>query len=216
MAGYRERWRKVRANTAHTEPLFLAAIEASGHRSIVVPEKLQNLFWIIKEEFPTLASQNVVEFGSYRGGSALFMGYLLKELHPGARLYALDTFEGLPPTTDHDEHFQGDFSDADLDGFRSRIERNNLPITIIPGLCQATFPQLAEQRFGIAHIDVDIYEAVAWASNAAWDQLTPGGYLAFDDVDAPRCLGATRALEEFSWSRRIHAEQAWPHWVYRK
>jgi predicted O-methyltransferase YrrM len=211
-----ERWRAIETHQAHIDPLYLEAIEASGRRSIAVPEKLENIFFIIKNHLGSLESQNIVEFGSYRGGSSLIMGYLLKKLYPGARLWSLDTFEGMPETAAIDAHGVGDFADADLPGFEALIRKHDLPITVLKGLCQNTFPLLADQRFGLAHIDVDIYSAVKYAAETAWDQMVPGGYLVFDDANAPSCVGATRAAEEMVMQRQIHSEQVWPHWVFRR
>ena len=58
--------------------------------------------------------------------------------------------------------------------------------------------------------------AVKYCAEAVWDRIVPGGYLVFDDANAPSCMGATRAAEEFAHKHGAFLEQAWPHWVYRK
>jgi hypothetical protein len=45
--------------------------------------------------------------------------------------------------------------------------------------------------------------------------MTKGGYIAYDDADAPSCIGATEAVEELVMARSLHSEQVWPHWVFR-
>ena len=69
--------------------------------------------------------------------------------------------------------------------------------------------------FGLAHIDVVLYEAVAYAQNTVWDVLAPGGYLVYDDATEPTCPGATRAVEEMISKRNISLEQVYPHMVLR-
>ena len=69
--------------------------------------------------------------------------------------------------------------------------------------------------FGLAHIDCDIYSAVKYAQEQVWPHMTKGGYVVYDDADAPTCIGATEAVEELIMDRRLHAEQVWPHWVFR-
>lgn len=212
------RWRTIENGAVRADPLFQSALDASGGRSVMVPEKLQHLFLLIRDELGALAAQNIVEFGSYKGGSALFMAYVLKYTHPDAIIYSLDTFTGMPETNPAiDAHGPGGFSDADLEGFRARADALRLTnLHIVPGLIQSTFPKIAGARFGLAHIDVDIYSAVKFAQDAAWGALVPGGWIVYDDANAPSCIGATRAAEELVMAHHVHSEQIWPHWVFRR
>lgn len=211
------RFRLMHTKQYENEELWRKALTA-GRRSLCAGDKLANILYIIRDQLGDLASQNIVEFGSYHGGSALFMATLLRELHGDARMYALDTFTGMPATSPiHDRPRVGQFSDADLDGFKA--SRDGLGLTnlhIVQGLLQDTFPTVDEAHFGLVHIDVDIYPSVKWAQAEPWKRLVPGGYLIYDDAEYPSCLGATHAAQEFSWEHRLLAEQVWPHWVYRK
>jgi hypothetical protein len=81
------------------EPAWRGALVAADHRSLVMEPKLMNLYLLIRDYFRGLESQNIVEFGSYRGGSVLFMATLLKGWFPHARIFSLDTFEGMPETS---------------------------------------------------------------------------------------------------------------------
>lgn len=178
-----------------------------------------NLYLIIRDHLGALPNQNIVEFGSYRGGSVLFMATLLKGWFPHARIFSLDTFEGMPETSaEHDRHQRGDFANADLDGFKARAAEMGLDnIYFIKGRIEVTFPKFAERlRFGLAHIDVDIYSAVKFAQDAVWPTLVSGGYLIYDDPNHWACHGAAVAAEEFMIEHRIKTEQVCPHWVFRK
>lgn len=202
-------------------PLYQEAMATlQGVRSHLDQRKGMNLFLIITKFLPHLASQNIIEFGTYKGGSALMMGALLRRINTDAKIYALDTFEGMPETDrKRDAHSAGDFFDADLPHFRSLIAQAGLEDTVIPvkGLFQDTFPDLAKQtgRFGLAHIDCDIYSAVKYAQDAVWPIMAEGGYLVYDDADISSCIGATEAVEELIMDRGIHSEQIWPHFVFR-
>jgi len=201
------------------EPAWRGALVAADHRSLVMEPKLMNLYLLIRDYFRGLESQNIVEFGSYRGGSVLFMATLLKGWFPHARIFSLDTFEGMPETSpEHDRHKAGDFADADLHGFKARAAEMGLDnIHFVKGRIEHTFPALAKHlKFGLAHIDVDIYEAVKFAQSAVWPVLVPGGYLVYDDPDHWACLGAAKAADEFKIDTQIISEQVWPHWVFRK
>lgn len=201
------------------EPAWRGACVAADQRSLVEEPKLQNLYLIIRDQLRKLPSQNIVEFGSYRGGSVLFMATLLKGWFPQATIFALDTFEGMPETSaEHDRHRQGDFADADLGSFKARAAELGLDnIVFIKGRIENTFPVLAGSwQFGLAHIDVDIIDAVRFAQNAVWPPLVSGGYLVYDDPTHWACHGAAKAAQEFAIEHRIIGEQYAPHWVFRK
>ncbi len=201
------------------DPLYRAALEASGGWSIMVETKRMNLFLLLTRFLGRLGARDVIEFGSYRGGNALFMAWVLRELHPEAKVYALDTYAGMPATDPgRDVHHAGDFADTsqgDLEARRDALGLANL--VVVPGRFEDSFPAIAEGRpaFGLAHIDCDIYSAVKFAQDAVWPHMTAGGYIVYDDADAPSCIGATEAVGDLIMARRIHAEQVWPHWVFR-
>jgi hypothetical protein len=201
------------------DPLYRAAVEASGGWSIMVGTKRMDLFLILTRFLGRLTHHDVIEFGSYRGGNALFMAWILRELHPLAKVYALDTYAGMP-TTDltRDAHHAGDFADtsqAELEARRDALGLTNL--IVVRGRFEDSFPAIAASgaTFGLAHIDCDIYSAVKYAQEEVWPHMTKGGYVVYDDADAPTCIGATEAVEELIMDRRLHAEQVWPHWVFR-
>jgi hypothetical protein len=200
-------------------PLYRQAIAASKQRSLVHGHRLMNLFLIIACFFDDLEHHNIVEFGSYRGGSALFMAHLLKVLYPSAQLFAHDTFEGMPRTDNGvDLHVLGEFEDVDFEGLQKARKTGGLTgLELVKGLVQDTFPASVPDgmRLGLAHLDMDIYEPTVFAQNKVWDLMTPGGYLVYDDATVSSCIGATQAVEELILSRRVHSEQVYPHFVFR-
>jgi len=200
-------------------PLYREAFTVSRNRSVMHEHRLMNLFVIISSYFDLLPDHNIVEFGSYRGGSALFMSHLLKRLYPNANLYAHDTFAGMPAVSAAaDLHAAGDFGDADLPGLlQAKAESELDRLHIVQGLVQDTFPQSAPagMRFGLAHFDMDIYEPTAFAQSAVWPLMSPAGYYVYDDATVSSCIGATQAVEELIQSRRLHSEQVYPHFVFR-
>jgi hypothetical protein len=200
-------------------PLFRAAMEAAGGRSIVRPDRLVNLFLILTQFWEPLRGADVVEFGSYRGGSTLFMAAILREVDPAARVHALDTYEGMVATDRAiDSHHDGDFGDADLPGLYARRDALGLDnLHIHKGLFEHTFPALAEggPGVGLAHVDADTFAACSYAAEAAWPHMRRGGYVVFDDATTSSCLGATQAVEALVMRRGVHSEQITPHFVFR-
>ncbi|WP_309646185.1 TylF/MycF/NovP-related O-methyltransferase, partial [Phenylobacterium sp.] len=207
------------AEKVAADPLYQAAVEASGGWSLMVEAKRMNLFLILTSFFEQLDGRDVIEFGSYRGGNALFMAHVMRALHPKAKVYACDTYAGMPITdAARDLHGAGDFAEASYDALAKRRDKLKLKnLVIVKGLFQDTFPGIAKKRpvFGLAHIDCDIYSGVKYAQDEVWPLMARGGYVVYDDADAPSCIGATEAVEELVMARRIHSEQVWPHWVFR-
>ena len=200
------------------DPVFLRAGELARGRTVVDLMRLMNIFLIIRFFFPKLSAHDIVEFGAYRGGSAMFMASCLKDLFPLARVYALDTFAGMPPTGELDMHKPGDFRDTSFDEVQAAARRANLTnLTFVKGRFAQSFPPVAANAaaFGLAHIDCDIYDAVRYCQDAVWPKMCAGGYVVYDDATTSSCLGATQAVEELIIERRLHSEQVWPHVVLR-
>ncbi|MEQ8409961.1 MAG: TylF/MycF/NovP-related O-methyltransferase [Erythrobacter sp.] len=112
-------------------------------------------------------SGNIIEYGSYSGGSAIFMALLLKEFHPGAQVYALDTF-GSRPKTDKavDMHESGKFGDANVGRIRSAADSLGLDnLHLVQGLVKDTAQSGYDEAgsFGLAHLDLDIYHPLKFA-----------------------------------------------------
>jgi predicted O-methyltransferase YrrM len=200
------------------DPLYKKCLKEMRVQTWVSEPKRQNLFLLMTQFLPQLQDTNIVEFGTYKGGNAVFMALVMREVCPDAMIYALDTFSGMPATDKSvDAHNEKDFYDADFDGLLEEIERLELRNLVpVKGLFEDTFPNLVvEKRFGLAHIDADIYSAIKYAQSAVWPRMTAGGYVVYDDAEVSSCIGATEAVEEMIMDRRIHSEQIWPHFVFR-
>ncbi len=199
------------------DPDWNFAVEASQGRSLVQEHSLMNLFLILK--YAPLTG-NVIEFGSYAGGSALFMAALAQRLRPGCRVYALDTYEGMPEVeAGIDHHHAGQFGDAhvgEIEAVRRRYGLDNL--VLVKGLFDEAFfdiPQ-SERRFFLSHVDCDIHASMLSAIRLSREHLADAGYMVFDDPLYSTCLGAMKAVEtELIQRAGLHAEQVYPHLVYR-
>jgi hypothetical protein len=199
------------------DPLYRRARRFSRGRSALSEFRRMNIFLILRFFMRHLAGQDVIELGVWRGGNVFFMAAVLKELYPSARIVGLDTFEGMPETKlGLDLHRGGDFSDASLQGVQDAARRFGLDnVEFIKGDVRQTLDQIDPSRqFGLAHIDLDIYEPIAYAQRALLERLVPGGYLTYDDAVTSSCPGATQAVEELIASG-MRSEQIFPHFVFR-
>jgi hypothetical protein len=201
------------------DPLFQRAIGAAKDRTLVDYTKFLNFYMLMTISLPTLPFGHIAEFGAYKGGSALFFAVVAAELYPDMKVFAFDTFEGMPETdSGHDAHSKGSFA-ASEDELRSQIQRLGLQnLELVKGLFGETMPRTLPSlgQLRMCHIDADIYESVATAYDGSKPYMVPGGYFVFDDPLAEDCLGAFEAVEDLVIGRDgLHAEQVFPHLVYR-
>lgn len=210
------------ADAVWNDPVFRKARAAGLRapvRTMLLEERMMNLFLIVKFFLRDLASRNIVEFGTYRGGGAIFLAMLLREFYPEARVYALDTFEGMPPIEKGlDLPPPDDFAATNLAIIDRTVKELGLTnIEFIKGLIQDTAPDVYARAgsVGLAHIDVVLHSAVVYAQDSVWNVMTPGGYIVYDDAIEPTCPGATQAVEELVRGRNASAEQVWPHMIFR-
>jgi hypothetical protein len=208
-----------------SDPDFDACYKLIGDRSIVAYEKLVNIFLILKFYLPNILKTNtkeagIIEFGSYKGGGAIFMAAVAKRLQLPLKVYGLDTFAGMPATDKKiDAHNSGDFKDVDLEklnSYKKQIKLDNL--TFVKGLFQSTATMILDEikKVALTHIDCDIYEAVKFSYEIVKPYMLNGGYYIFDDATEPSCIGATSAVEKFVVRRDgLNSEQIYPHFVFR-
>ena len=202
------------------DPLYREAVALTAGRSVLSEDNRLNLFLILRFFLPRLPFGHVAEFGAYRGGNAMFMARVLQHTRPGAKVYAFDTFAGMPRTDPSiDAHQAGDFADVDLDELRSVAASAGLDnLELVQGLFADTVtPWLARcGPVALAHVDSDIYSAIASAYDGVKQYMVPSGYIVFDDATVASCLGATEAVEELVIRRDgLHAEQIFPQFVFR-
>lgn len=202
------------------DPDYKAALRYAVGRSVLRADRLMNLFMLIKFYLPALPPGHIIEFGACRGGSAFFMAALAAKFLPGAHIYGLDSFEGMPETDKSiDIHSSGDFADANFDDIQRTKEKLGFKnLHFVKGLFEDTAPTvLAEAgQIALAHIDCDIYDAVKYSYLVSKPYMIPMGYVVFDDATVSSCMGATEAVEDFVIRQDgLFSEQVFPHHVFR-
>jgi hypothetical protein len=203
------------------DPLYQEAFTIAKGRTFQGEAKRLNLFLIIRHFLDRIPTGDIIEFGSWLGGSAMFMAHLCKRLHPSVKVLALDTFSGLPvPDKSIDIHGKGQFGrGVDLSEIRSYAKQHGLDnLEFVPGLFQETAESTLRSSQGIAlvHIDCDLKSAVEYAYTVVKPHLVKGAYIVFDDANASSCIGATEAVEETVIQKDgLLSEQIFPHFVFR-
>jgi hypothetical protein len=201
---------------------FREARDLAGNRTILGEVNLCNLFLIIKFYLPRLPSGHILEFGSYRGGGAIFMAALARKFLPGCKVFGFDTFSGMPPTDQRvDYHRVGSFADVDLAELRSYVGKIGLEndLEFVQGQFTGTVVSTLRDVGSIvlAHIDCDIRSAIECAYDAAKPHMVSGGYWILDDPMVSDCLGAAEAMEDLLIRRDgLNSEQVYPHYLFRQ
>jgi Macrocin-O-methyltransferase (TylF) len=208
------------AEKISADPLYIEALRLAEGRSILSPLSRMNLFLILKFYAAAIPPGDIIEFGAYKGGNAIFMAKVCAELGLSSTVWALDTFAGMPETDKTvDSHSAEDFNDADLVELTQYIETCGLKnIHLVKGMFEETVPLLLTRAapFILAYIDCDIRSAVRYSYNTVKHHMVNGGYIAFDDAHTSTCLGATEVVEADVIRRDgLHCEQIYPHFVFR-
>lgn len=202
------------------DPLYKEAFAVARDRTIMSEENRMNIFLLLRFFLDKIPFGHIVEYGSYRGGSAIFMAYVVQKLYPGMQVFALDSFEGMPPTDKNvDAHNAGDFADADLEKLQARVDELKLDnLVLVKGFFENTNDAVMAQagRISLAHIDCDIAPAVKYSYEGVRPFMVDGGYIVFDDATVSSCIGATEVVEDLLIRRDgLNSEQIWPHFVFR-
>jgi predicted O-methyltransferase YrrM len=202
------------------DPLYDEALAVAQDRTIMSEENRMNIFLLMRFFLGKIPFGNVIEYGAYRGGSAIFMAYVAQRLYPGMKVFALDSFEGMPQTDKSvDAHNAGDFSDVDFKTLQDRVAELKLDnLELVKGFFENTNAAVMARagKISLAHIDCDIQPAVRFAYEAVEPFVVDGGYIVFDDATVSSCIGATEVVEEILIRRDgLNSEQIWPHFVFR-
>jgi predicted O-methyltransferase YrrM len=202
------------------DPLYRDAVDLAQGRTIQAEANRMNIFLLLKFFVGKLPPGAMVEFGAFKGGSAIFMARICAALHPGTQVYAFDTFAGMPQTDRTiDAHNANDFADVDFDELQAYVSSVGLRnLHLVRGTFEETAPQVLPEvgAIRLCHIDCDIRSAVLYSYEASLPHMVPGGYLVFDDALYSSCLGATEIVEDVLIRRDgLNSEQIYPHFVFR-
>lgn len=144
----------------------------------------------------------VLEVGVWRGGTAGIMAQQLSVLKSTATLYLADTFSGVAKAGANDSFYSGgEHSDTSQqvveEVLKNKSQYPNYKILkgIFPEDTVHEIP--VDKRFGLCHIDVDVYDSAKDILEWVWDKLIVGGVVVFDDYGFHSCTGVTKLVEEY-------------------
>jgi hypothetical protein len=119
-------------------------------------------------------------------------------LASGKKLYAFDTFSGLP----YDDQIitpyrckRGEMNCGEL--FFSRFKAlKKTSINPVIGLVENTLKAYALDKFCFVWIDLDLYQATSFAYKFFEDRMSKGGIIGFHDYGFVRCPGVKIVVDK--------------------
>lgn len=135
-------------------------------------------------ETPRSVPGDIVECGTWKGGSAANLSLVCKIV--GRRLRIYDSFEGLPEAQEGDRE-AGNYRKGDYAGSLEDVKENIRRFgaieccEFVPGWFVETLPR-AEGPVLLAFLDVDLESSLAMCVRNIWPRLVSGGFLFTDEA----------------------------------
>ena len=171
---------KLKREEGRDWPLF--GYTMTGHR------RLENIQTCVEDVLANKIPGDLMETGVWRGGSTIFMRALLKAHGvTDRRVWAADSFEGMPTPKEKDEG--ADLSSIDylrvsLEQVQSNFERFELldgQVEFLKGWFCDTLPKAPITKLAVLRLDGDMYSSTMDALQNLYHKVSQGGYVIVDD-----------------------------------
>jgi O-methyltransferase len=126
----------------------------------------------------------VAEFGTFKGGTTMFLSSIIERLGQDWPVFGFDTFAGFPPRRsplDMYDHPGCIFTD--LPAVRRYLEGRN--VRVIPGDIVETAQQLEDNDIILSFIDADNYSSARAALQVVQERTVVGGAIVLTTSPAP-------------------------------
>ncbi len=181
------------------DPLFLRSHEAIAGHTLVDLYRCWEL-WCLAARLSVIAG-DVLEVGVWRGGTGCLMAQRAQTVAPDRSVFLCDTFRGVVGASDKDPSYVGgehaDTTEEIVTALAARMQLDNVRVL------KGTFPsdtaaRIADRRFALVHIDVDVHDSARACFSWAWERTVVGGTIVFDDYGFSTCVGVTRMVNDLS------------------
>jgi hypothetical protein len=183
------------------------------------------MYEVFKLVLPVKGS--VVDCGTYRGFSLMTWAKLSTILEPEnltRRVYAFDSFQGFPETSDKDRSVSADPAPGELasDSYeelsalidtydRDRFLGHMGKVELIKGDAVGTIPDFMKDHphlvVSLLFLDFDLYEPTKVAIENFLPRMPKGAIIAFDELDNPIWPGETLAALETAGLRNLELKR---------
>jgi O-methyltransferase len=197
--------------------------------TLVTPDAVSNLALLARRIDEERVAGDVIECGVCNGGTAAILARFATRSPLDRTLWLLDSFEGMPQTTEEDAaspydgpaeaHIGKEKGDPRrVKEVLRRVGADMKRVRIIPGWFQDTFPSVKASQIALLNIDADWYESVKLCLETFYDRVTPGGFISIDDYGY--WPGCKRAVDEFFQARvlpyKLNQVNFTVHWFQKQ
>lgn len=182
----------------NSDPEFLAAYKLVQHNTLVDIYRCWELWTLVGQT--AKRGGGILEVGVWRGGTGTLMAKRALLAGSEAPVYLCDTFEGVVKAGTNDTLYKGgehsDTSQHIVEDLVRTLDVRN--VRILKGIFPDETAGLIEPgaRFGLCHIDVDVYQSAKDVMAWVWDRMVPGGIVVYDDYGFRGCEGIARYVNE--------------------
>jgi hypothetical protein len=177
--------------------------------------RLDNLHHCVATVLTDGIEGDLIEAGTWRGGSAILMRGILRAWDVTDRtVWVADSFCGLPaPNTElypedaEDTLYMRDDLRVSLEQVSRNFSRFDLlddQVRFIKGYFSDTLPSAPVEKLAVLRLDGDMYESTIVSLRSLYDKVSPGGFIIIDDYN---CYESCRkATSDFLNERGIDAK----------
>lgn len=178
-----------------------------GYRNLSNIEDLFNI--VVKNNI----EGDFVETGVWKGGAAMYMAYLNKYHQLGRKIFACDSYEGLPKDSlfEEDKIVNGNDKKYDyaisLEEVQNNFTKYNLlddNVCFIKGFFETSLKNAPIEKIAILRLDGDMYTSTISVLEELYDKVSIGGFIIIDDYRW-EIAGCGNAINDFRKKRNITA-----------
>ena len=201
-------------------PLWLQRL---GTGSLAPSHKLKQL-----KKFITsleVVPGDIVECGTYRGGTTAIMALQLKKLSSTKRVHSFDSFQGYPqPTAEDSDNSTKNFIHLRVFACTSyKLVSNKLKrlgiaeyVHLYKGFFRNSLHSLRAGSLSLVFLDCSLYQSYKDCLCLLYPKVTSGGIVIFDDYGSRANPGAARAVDEFFADKSESPQKIGFFWVVKK
>lgn len=177
-------------------------------QTMVGLKRLDNVQFCVEDVLRNGIPGDLVETGVWRGGTAILMRAILKVNDVAdRRVWAADSFEGLPPPDlarypqDSDSRMhEEDCLAVSLEEVQANFTAYGLldpQVVFLKGWFKETLPSAPVEQIAVLRLDGDLYQSTMDAFDNLYPRLSIGGYCIVDDFGCDhRCRQAVLDYRE--------------------
>ena len=184
------------------------------HKDLYDTETVYNIMFLCQciKQTENLQS-DIIELGTYKGGSVIMMAWFLKQINSNRKIFACDTFEGVPDHDDFvkDKKGKGMCSDTSFDFVLRQVEKFQMTdkIELVKGRFQDLLDKkFNDSKFSLVFMDCQIYSSAKFGIEFTFPRLVNDGIMVFQNYGIKKgaSVNDDGHLVDSQWGETIAVE----------